>query len=101
MLCAVTARWALTAAASGFAVLLGVVLSVPDQIFATITRIAFLAAVAPSERPPPSGGQTSSARSMIATRIVSNCYSWTGIPPAWGTTARPRASHNQLVSPDH
>jgi cation:H+ antiporter len=41
-----TARWALTAAASGFAVLLGVVLGVPDQIFATITQYAFLAAVA-------------------------------------------------------
>ena len=41
-----TARWALTAAASGFAVALGVVLGVPDQIFATITQYAFLAAVA-------------------------------------------------------
>jgi len=41
-----TARWALTAAASGFAVVLGVVLGVPDQIFATITQYAFLAAVA-------------------------------------------------------
>ena len=41
-----TARWALTAVASGFAVLLGVVLGVPDQIFATITQYAFLAAVA-------------------------------------------------------
>jgi len=41
-----TARWALTAAASGFAVLLGVVLGVPDQIFATVTQYAFLAAVA-------------------------------------------------------
>ena len=41
-----TARWALTAAASGFAVVLGVVLGVPDQIFATVTQYAFLAAVA-------------------------------------------------------
>ena len=41
-----TARWALTAAAGGFAVLLGVVLGVPDQIFATVTQYAFLAAVA-------------------------------------------------------
>ena len=41
-----TARWALTAAASGLAVALGVVLGVPDQIFATITQYAFLAAVA-------------------------------------------------------
>jgi len=41
-----TARWALTAAASGFAVMLAVVLGVPDQIFATVTQYAFLAAVA-------------------------------------------------------
>ena len=41
-----TARWALTAAASGFALVLGVLLGVPDQIFATITQYAFLAAVA-------------------------------------------------------
>ena len=41
-----TARWALTAAAAGFAVVLGVVLGVPDQIFATVTQYAFLAAVA-------------------------------------------------------
>ena len=41
-----TARWALTAAASGFAVVLGVVLGVPDQIFATVTQYACLAAVA-------------------------------------------------------
>jgi len=41
-----TARWALTAAASGFAMALGVALGVPDQIFATITQYAFLAAVA-------------------------------------------------------
>ena len=45
--CAVlTARWALTAAASGFALVLGVLLGVPDQIFATITQYALLAAVA-------------------------------------------------------
>ena len=41
-----TARWALTAAAGGFAVVLGVVLGVPDQIFATVTQYTFLAAVA-------------------------------------------------------
>jgi hypothetical protein len=41
-----TGRWALTAAASGLAVVLGVVLGVPDQIFATVTQYAFLAAVA-------------------------------------------------------
>ena len=39
-------RWALTAAARGFAVVLGVVLGVPDQIFATVTQYAFLAAIA-------------------------------------------------------
>ena len=45
--CAVlTARWALTAAASGLALVLGVLLGVPDQIFATITQYALLAAVA-------------------------------------------------------
>ena len=41
-----TARWALTAAATGFALALGVALGVPDQIFATLTQYAFLAAVA-------------------------------------------------------
>jgi cation:H+ antiporter len=41
-----TARWTLTAVAGGFAVVLGVVLGVPDQIFATVTQYAFLAAVA-------------------------------------------------------
>jgi hypothetical protein len=41
-----TARWALTAAASCFALALGVLLGVPDQIFATVTQYAFLAAVA-------------------------------------------------------
>jgi hypothetical protein len=40
-----TARWALTAAASCYALALGIVLGVPDQIFATITQYAFLAAV--------------------------------------------------------
>ena len=34
------------AAASGFAVVLGVVLGMPDQIFATITQYVFLAVVA-------------------------------------------------------
>ncbi len=41
-----TGRWALTAVTSCFAPALGVVLGFPDQIFATITQYAFLAAVA-------------------------------------------------------
>jgi cation:H+ antiporter len=41
-----TGRWALTAAASVFALALGVMLGVPDQIFGTATQYAFLAAVA-------------------------------------------------------
>jgi hypothetical protein len=41
-----TARWALTAAASGFALALRGLLGVPDQIFATVTQYGFLAAVA-------------------------------------------------------
>ena len=41
-----TARWPLTAACTGFAVALGIVLGVPDQIFATATQYAFVAAVA-------------------------------------------------------
>ena len=41
-----TARWALTAAASCYAVALSVVLGVPDQIFATVTQYAFVAAIA-------------------------------------------------------
>ena len=41
-----TARWPLTAASGGFAVALGIVLGVPDQIFATATQYAFVAAVA-------------------------------------------------------
>ncbi len=41
-----TARWAPTAASGCFAVALGVVLGVPDRIFATITQYAFVAAVA-------------------------------------------------------
>ncbi|MGH3199566.1 MAG: sodium:calcium antiporter [Streptosporangiaceae bacterium] len=41
-----TGRWALTAAASGLALALGGLLGVPDQIFATVTQYAFLAAVA-------------------------------------------------------
>ena len=40
-----TARWALTAAASCLAIALGVALGVPDQIFATVTQYVFLAAV--------------------------------------------------------
>lgn len=41
-----TGRRAPTATASCFALALGVVLGVPDQIFATMTQYAFLAAVA-------------------------------------------------------
>ena len=41
-----TGRWALTAVTSCFALALGVVLGFPDQIFATVTQYAFLAAVA-------------------------------------------------------
>ena len=41
-----TGRWALTAAASGFALALGGLLGVPDQIFATATQYALLAVVA-------------------------------------------------------
>jgi len=40
-----TARWQLTAVSAGFAVALGIVLGVPDQIFATATQYAFVAAV--------------------------------------------------------
>jgi hypothetical protein len=41
-----TARWPLTAVCAGFAVALGIVLGVPDQIFATPVQYAFVAAVA-------------------------------------------------------
>jgi cation:H+ antiporter len=41
-----TARWALTAAASCYALALGAILGVPDHIFATLTQYALLAAVA-------------------------------------------------------
>jgi cation:H+ antiporter len=41
-----TARWTLTATTSCLAIALGVALGVPDQIFATVTQYAFLAAVA-------------------------------------------------------
>ena len=41
-----TARWLLTALASAYALALGIVLGVPDQIFATAIQYAFLAAVA-------------------------------------------------------
>jgi cation:H+ antiporter len=41
-----TARWALTAMASCYALALGTVLGVPDHIFATLTQYALLAAVA-------------------------------------------------------
>ncbi len=41
-----TARWAPTAASGCLAVALGVVLGVPDQIFATLIQYAFVAAVA-------------------------------------------------------
>ncbi len=40
-----TARWMLTASVSCLAIALGVALGVPDQIFATATQYAFLAAV--------------------------------------------------------
>jgi cation:H+ antiporter len=41
-----TARWALTAAATSYAIALGIALGVPDQIFATTTQYALLATVA-------------------------------------------------------
>jgi cation:H+ antiporter len=41
-----TARWALTATITCFALALGVLLGVPDQIFATVTQYALLTAVA-------------------------------------------------------
>jgi len=41
-----TARWALTATAGVFALVLGGLLGVPDQIFATLTQYMYLAAVA-------------------------------------------------------
>jgi hypothetical protein len=41
-----TARWLPTAVAGCYALALGVILGVPDQIFATVTQYAFLAAVA-------------------------------------------------------
>ena len=41
-----TARWALTAAATGYALALGTVLGVPDHIFATALQYTLLAAVA-------------------------------------------------------
>ena len=41
-----TGRWALTAVTSCFALALGVVLGFPDQVFATVTQYASLAAVA-------------------------------------------------------
>jgi cation:H+ antiporter len=40
------ARWAATAATTGLALALGIVLGFPDQIFATVTQYAFLAAIA-------------------------------------------------------
>jgi cation:H+ antiporter len=43
---ALTARWAPTAVAGCFAMVLGVVLGVPDQIFATVTQYMFLAVIA-------------------------------------------------------
>ena len=39
-----TGRWVPTAVASCFALALGVVLGVPDQIFATVTQYAFMSA---------------------------------------------------------
>ena len=41
-----TARWALTAAATSYALSLEIALGVPDQIFATTTQYVLLAAVA-------------------------------------------------------
>jgi hypothetical protein len=41
-----TARWALTAAATGYALALGAVLGVPDHIFATALQYTLLATVA-------------------------------------------------------
>jgi cation:H+ antiporter len=41
-----TGRWTLTATAACLAIALGIVLGIPDQIFATVTQYAFLAAVA-------------------------------------------------------
>ena len=41
-----TARWPLTAACTGLAVALGIMLGLPDQIFATATQYALVAAVA-------------------------------------------------------
>jgi cation:H+ antiporter len=41
-----TGRWMPTAVASCFALALGIVLGVPDQIFATVTQYAFVSAVA-------------------------------------------------------
>jgi hypothetical protein len=41
-----TGRWVPTAVASCLALALGVVLGVPDQIFATMTQYAFVSAVA-------------------------------------------------------
>jgi hypothetical protein len=41
-----TGRWAPTAGISGLALVLGVVLGVPDQIFATFVQYAFVGAVA-------------------------------------------------------
>ena len=41
-----TARWPLTAASGGFAVALGIVLGIPDRIFATPVQYAIVAGVA-------------------------------------------------------
>jgi hypothetical protein len=41
-----TGRWMLTATAACLAIALGIVLGIPDQIFATVTQYVFLAAVA-------------------------------------------------------
>ena len=41
-----TGRWLPTAGVGCFALALGVVLGVPDQIFATVTQYAFVSAVA-------------------------------------------------------
>ena len=41
-----TGRWMLTATAACLAIALGIVLGIPDQIFATVTQYVFLTAVA-------------------------------------------------------
>ncbi len=97
-----TARWTLTAAASGFAVVLGVVLGVPDQIFAPSPSTRSWPPSQPSERPPPSARQSSSASAhdrhpdWLRLLLTGQAFHRPGVPRRG---AEP--SHNQLVSPDH